>query len=472
MSHNSLRKKLLLWLSVPMLVLIAIDSSILYSIAKHFQRKTFDHELASTAYDVSQLIKESTDGEHKFFLNPDVRKILLSNQDDQMFYSIVDETDNVIGGDQVLQWVPPRGTDKPAVYFGHAEIGGKMTRVAVLRTDMQTTSGPQRVYVQVAETLKKRERLERQILLGIVVPQLILLLAAAALLWFGIYRGLMPLSELNNAVTRRSHRDLSPVQLSKTPDEVHVLVNSINSLMSQLEDVLASQNRFIADAAHQLRTPLAGMQAQLELAQDETDPAELQVTLSRISISMQRLVHMVNQLLRLACSQPEANRRMEMKPLDLNWLAQQATISMVPAAYKKEIDLGFEGPDHAVNIEGEAQRLNELLNNLIDNALRYTQAGGKVTVKMQADERAATLCVEDNGPGIPPEEHERVFERFHRIMGNQQEGSGLGLAIVKEIAQIHHAVVSIETAHGESGTRICVRFPLLQPGPLQSGTSI
>lgn len=461
MANHSLRKKLLLWLLLPLLCLIAIDSSILYRIAMHFQRKAFDHALNDTAYDISQLINESKDSGKRFQLRPEVRKMILSDQYDQMYYSIIDTSGNVIGGDQELKPMPALHQNKSPAYFTFGKIGQNLIRVAVISSNVKTEAGSQNVYIQVAETLNKRNRLAEQILIGIIVPQVILLLTAAALLWFGIGRGLMPLWDLHAAVSRRSHRDLSPVQMTDIPDEVRALVDSVNFLMKQLQHALESQNRFIADAAHQLRTPLAGMLAQVELAQHEADPVELQACLTRVASSMERLAHLVNQLLRLAHSQPEAIHNIQFCATDLSRLAQQTTMEMVPAAYQKDIDLGFEGLAGKVMIEGEPQRLKELLFNLIDNAIRYTQHGGKVTVSVTSPDNRARLSVEDNGLGIPPEERDKVFERFHRVIGTQQEGSGLGLAIVMEIAQIHHAEVTLDVPESGIGTRVSVLFDLL-----------
>jgi len=228
--------------------------------------------------------------------------------------------------------------------------------------------------------------------------------------------------------------------------------------MQQLKNVLESQNRFIADAAHQLRTPLAGMQAQLELAQDENDPQELQKSLAKTGRSIERLSHLVNQLLMLARNQPEVMRTLEMHAVNLDQLAQEVTMDMVPTALLKSIDLGFDSQHQALWVNGDALRLKEMLYNLIDNAIRYSQQGAKVTVAVTSADNQVVLKVIDNGPGIPLDEREKVFERFHRVIGSQQEGSGLGLAIVMEIAQIHHAEVSLTESQKGKGVCISIQF--------------
>jgi two-component system sensor histidine kinase TctE len=384
--------------------------------------------------------------------------VILSDQYDHVYYSIIDDEGNILGGDRDLQLIQPQSRSESSTYFSFAKIHGELIRVATTSANIKMDKDVEHVRIQVAETLNKRNRLASQILIGIIVPQLVLVLATAGLLWFGIGRGLLPLWELNTALTRRSPRDLSPVRLPDIPDEVKALVDSVNLLMQQLQNVLESQNRFVADAAHQLRTPLAGMQAQLELVNEETDPQEVQAGLARIASSLERLSHLVNQLLMLARNQPEVTRSINMSYIDLNQLAQDATTDMVPTALMKDIDLGFEGLPDGVMIEAEPQRLKELMYNLIDNAIRYTQHGGKVTVSTGLNDRHARLSVEDNGPGIPAEEQAKVFERFHRVIGTGQDGSGLGLAIVWEIAQLHNASVTASQPASGKGTIMSVFF--------------
>jgi two-component system sensor histidine kinase TctE len=228
--------------------------------------------------------------------------------------------------------------------------------------------------------------------------------------------------------------------------------------MRQLESVLSAQNRFIADAAHQLRTPLAGAQAQLELALLESNPEQHQQLLERVSESMDRLSHTITQLLSLARNQQDATHNVVMSPVNLNQIAQEVTTDMVPTAIKKGLDLGFEADTQNMMILGETKRLKEMLYNLVDNALLYTPAGGKVTVKIQREAGEIVLSVIDNGPGIPKDEREKVFERFHRIMGSGHEGSGLGLAIVMEIVQLHQANIEIIDEPLKKGLNIQVSF--------------
>lgn len=454
----SIRRQLLKWLLVPMLVFILVDSTILHNIAIQFLRNAFDHALYDTAYDISQLISEREEDTAYLTLKPEERRMLLFDQIDEMYFSIINQAGQVIGGDADLHYVPPQPLQESGIYYFDSVINGKQVRVASIPATLNSPYGPLQTRIQVAETLNKREHLGNQILVGIIAPQLLLLVAAAVLMWLGIGRGVRPLWDLQAALMQRSPKDLRGVQLTNIPEEVRALVDSINQLMHQLQAVLESQNRFIADAAHQLRTPLAGIMAQTELAQHETNPETLQKSLQQIAFSAERLVHMVNQLLILARNQPEVMRGMEFHSINLKALARHVTSDMVAMALKGRIDLGFEAPDEDVVVEGDATSLEEMLYNLIDNAIRYTPPGGKVTVIVKPESTQTVLSVEDNGSGIPQQEQGKVFERFHRVTGTLQHGSGLGLAIVEEIATAHNAGIQLESAEG-AGTLIKISFP-------------
>jgi two-component system sensor histidine kinase TctE len=314
------------------------------------------------------------------------------------------------------------------------------------------------VYIQVAETLNKRQALASNVLIDIIVPQVLLVLFTIGIIWFGVERGLQPLFDLQSAVSKRSYLDLSAIEMPNVPTEVMILVNSVNSLMRQLNGVLNAQNRFIADAAHQLRTPLAGAQAQLELALLENDSVQHQQLLARVSTSMERLSHTITQLLSLARNQQDASKNIVMSPVNLYQIAQEVTSDMVPTAIKKGLTMGFKADSQNTMVLGDSKRLKEMLYNLIDNAVLYTPAGGKVTVKIHREAGEIVLSVIDNGPGIPKAEREKVFERFHRVIGNGQEGSGLGLALVMEIAQLHQANVEIIDEPRKKGLNIQVSF--------------
>ncbi|HYK14142.1 MAG TPA: ATP-binding protein, partial [Burkholderiales bacterium] len=315
--------------------------------------------------------------------------------------------------------------------------------------------------VLVAETLNKRRTLANEVLLGMLLPEFLLIALVGALVWFGIERGLRPLATLQAEISSRSHRDLSPLPEQNAPGEVRALIRAMNELLARLAFALSAQQRFIADAAHQLRTPLAGIKTQAELALRQQKLDEVQHTLQQLNTATGQTTHLVNQLLSLARAEPGAARTQAMQKLDLTALARDTATEWVPRALERDIDLGVEeAADGATTalIEADALFIREMLGNLLDNAIRYTQAGGRVTVRVGNVGEQVLLTVEDNGPGVPPDEHERVFERFHRVLGTGAEGCGLGLAIVREIAQGHNADVRLTAgAHGV-GTLVTITF--------------
>ena len=329
-----------------------------------------------------------------------------------------------------------------------------------------------------------------------ILPQLVVLPLGVLLVWLALARGIAPLNEVQQRIRLRDSADLSPLDERGVPEEVSALVRSINDLLARLDQSIGTQKRFLADAAHQLKTPLAGLRTQAELAQREIDagsvaPQQLKTSLQQISLASQRAAHMVDQLLAMARAESrELAARVE--DVDLNRLATETVRDFVPRALDLGIDLGYESPAApaprgAASVRGHPVLLGELLRNLVDNALLYTPGGGRVTVRVQADPGAGAvvLQVEDSGPGIAPDERERVFQPFYRSLGTQVDGSGLGLAIVGEIARQHGAAVVLDDAvprpadgtapAGGPGARFTLRFAGLDParrteaGPAAAG---
>jgi len=456
--YSSLRKKLLRVLVPPLLILILLVSSILFRFAIVEQRDAFDNALYDSAYSIYQLLEKSEGSIEDLSIPKSEKQFILNDQSDVIFYNVVDTNGNVLNGETDPGLMPILNPHTSTPNFRNGTVQHLKVRIVSTLVSIQKNDKKLPVYIQVAETLNKREALASHVLIDIIVPQLLLLLCTFGIIWFGVERGLQPLFDLQAAVSKRSYLDLSEIDMPDVPTEVMILVNSVNTLMKQLEGVLNAQNRFIADAAHQLRTPLAGAQAQLELALEESDHEQHKILLERVNASMERLSHTISQLLSLARNQQDASHSMALSQLNLNQIAQEVTTDMVPSAIKKDIDLGFEASELSAMILGDSKRLKEMLYNLIDNALLYTPRGGKVTVNVKREAGEIVLSVDDNGPGIPKEEREKVFERFHRIMGTGQEGSGLGLAIVMEIAQLHQANVEISDEPMKKGLNIQVSF--------------
>jgi two-component system sensor histidine kinase TctE len=285
--------------------------------------------------------------------------------------------------------------------------------------------------------------------------------------WLGLTRGIEPLNELTESIRRRKPDDLAPIDEASAPDEVRPLLGAFNDLMARLDASLKAQQRFVADAAHQMRTPLAGLRMQAEIAMRQRDPVNLQHAMRQIVTSADRASHLINQMLALARADTDSPPALQ--PLDLDALARDVAREWVPRAREKDIDLGFEAADAPAWVEADAVLLSELLNNLVDNAIRYSRAGARVTIRVHAGDDV-TLEVEDTGIGIDQADRELVFERFYRVLGTEVEGSGLGLPIVRGIAHLHRASVALAPNPKERGTVARVVFPRAEPGapPLRS----
>ena len=304
--------------------------------------------------------------------------------------------------------------------------------------------------VQVGETLHKRNRLVGEILVAELVPTLLIALGSVALAWLGVARGLIPLEQLRSELLNRAPRDLRPLENAAVPAEMAPMVNAFNQLLDHLRDANTMQQRFLANAAHQLRTPLAGLQMHLELLFRRDLPADLRSELERMHSATVRASRLANQLLALAKAEIAPDHGRDFEILDLRTIADAAARDWAPKAIARNVDLGFS-LERAV-ILGDSLLLPELIDNLIDNALRYTGAGGSVTVSTGCLKDVPYLSVEDNGPGIPPSERSKVRERFYRIAGTPGEGSGLGLAIVQEVVDRHGGTLEITDRREQRGT--------------------
>ena len=386
--------------------------------------------------------------------------IVRADEDDLTYFQVRDQRNAVAGGDVNLPLVDFMPEMNPTeVYFRDEHLPGLEVRVAY--TFAQVPGMPGAVLVQVAETVGKRSRLASEIIGDVLAAQFLIVPIALLFVWLGLTRGIEPLNELTEAIRRRKPADLSPLDEREAPEEVRPLIRSFNELMARLDASHQAQERFVADAAHQMRTPLAGLKMQAEIALRQRDPLGIQHSMRQIVTSADRASHLINQLLALARADADAP---PFATLDLDALAREATRDWVQRARAKDIDLGFEPAPAPVWIEGNGLLLREALNNLLDNAVAYTRPGGRATVRVVAGERA-TLEVEDNGIGIDEADRERVFERFFRVLGTEADGSGLGLPIVRGIAQLHRASIELLPNPRECGTIARMGFPRVEAAP-------
>jgi two-component system, OmpR family, sensor kinase len=334
---------------------------------------------------------------------------------------------------------------------------------------VDTPEGPWRVYthrehgvaVQVAQPMGMREQLAARAAWRAILPFMLLLPLLAILVWFAVTRGLQPLRTVAAAVKARSPASLEPLPDAQVPDELKPLVDALNDLLPRLSRALETQRAFVADAAHELRTPLTALRLQLQLAQRAQSAAERTDALAHLRHGLDRATHVVEQLLTLAREEPSSVRR-DRADVDLSALASEVVGAHAPFAEARSIDLGLARRESDVVVHGEAAALRTLLSNLIDNALRYTPPGGRADVSVYRSEDGAVAEIVDTGPGIPPRERTRVFDRFYRRSGSDAPGSGLGLAIVKSIAERHGARVTLGEGPAGRGLRVRVVFALRQ----------
>lgn len=438
-----------------MLTVMVAAGGLSYFQALRESNVTHDRWLYDSARSLARQVKADRNGV-SLDLPRAALEMLEWDEFDKIYYRVSSARQGVMLGHRDLP--APPAEDASTQFFDTVYRSQPLRAVVVRLRDLPDGDS---VTVEVAETLKKRRAHAESILLAVLLPQIVLILLVWALLYLGVKRGLKPLGELEEAVHARSPGDMTPLPNAEVPAEVRPLTEAINALLLRLESALDAQQRFITDAAHQLRTPLAALKVQLQRALREQDAAARETALAQVLQSTERSVHLSKQLLLLARAEPGAERALNMETLDLRQLAQEAGGPWALRAAQQGMDLGLEAGDAPALVRGDALLLGELINNLLDNALRYAGKDARITLRVaggEGPEHAPQLIVEDNGPGIPEAERDTVFERFHRASGSPGDGSGLGLAIVREIARVHGADVGLQAPEG-GGARFCVRFP-------------
>ncbi len=469
--QRSLFGEILDWMLTPLLLLWPVSLALTWLVAQGLANKPFDRALEYNAHALAQLVTVQ-DGRAQFNLPQPAGEILRADESDIVYYQVLGPQGEYLSGERDLPRPQSPEDDRPLsglVRLRDAELRGIEIRVAAIWVRLPMPGAPAAL-VQVAETREKRSVLATEIIKGVMLPQFVILPLAVLLVWLALARGIQPLHRLEERIRARDPDDLSPLDHRAVPLEVAPLVDSVNDLLRRLQDSLATQKRFLADAAHQLKTPLAGLRMQADLAQREnTSTEELKRSLQQIGRASVRATHTVNQLLALARAEA-GGAVLARQPVDLARLVREAVRDSVPRALEKSIDLGYEGAqpaDAGVWVDGNPTLLKELARNLLDNAIAYTPSSserpGVVTARVLADPfgHVVLLQVEDSGPGVPEAERELVFRPFYRALGTDADGSGLGLPIVLEIARQHAAEVRLDDAHpGQNPPGACfsVRF--------------
>jgi two-component system sensor histidine kinase TctE len=449
-TERRIRTLLLGWLLVPLALVLGASAVASYTTALRIATEAYDRALLDPALAIAQRLS-AADGSVELDLSPAALEALRVDSVDRVYFAVTSRGRLVAG--QADLPAPHEEPAEGAPVFYDGTVRGEPVRLAAMAAPF--TDGA--ALIVVAETLVKRERLVRQLLASSALPELAFFAVALAVVWYGVGRGLAPLEDLRAELAGRAPRDLGPVAEDRAPVEVRPLVQALNDLLRRLGESIDAQQRFVADAAHQLRTPLAALQAQVDAARREPMPPELAATVDSLHAAARRAAHLSQQLLTLAAVEPSAERPFAPEPTDLAAVTQARVADWVARADTKAIDLGFDL--ETAPVAGEPGLLGELAANLVENALHYTPRGGEVTLRTGRRNGCAFLEVEDSGPGIPAAERERVFERFHRVKGTSGEGTGLGLAIVREIAHRHGATVELGAPASRAGTVIAVSFP-------------
>jgi two-component system sensor histidine kinase TctE len=467
--QRSLFGEILDWMLTPLLLLWPVSLALTWLVAQGIAGRPFDRALEYNVQALAQLFTVQNQ-RVAFNLPQPARELLRADDSDLVYYQVLGPRGDFLSGERDF----PQPTEQEAhvpgdVHLRNDEMRGLDVRVAYTWIHVEG-AGTAPCLIQVAETREKRSVLATEIIKGVMLPQFVILPVAVLLVWLALVRGIKPLSELEERIRARKPDDLSPLDDKAVPLEVAPLVQSVNDLLDRLKVSIATQKRFLADAAHQLKTPLAGLRMQADLAQREAfNEEELKRSLKQIGRSSMRATHTVNQLLALARAEG-GGQALALQPCDLASIVTDAVQDSLPRALDRRIDLGYDGPEpgaDGVQLEGNPTLLKELVGNVLDNAINYTPSSadnpGVITARVLADpfSRALVLQVEDSGPGIPEAERDLVFQPFYRALGTNVDGSGLGLPIVREIARQHGAEVMIDDAHPghvPPGTRVTVRF--------------
>ncbi|MGE4239914.1 ATP-binding protein [Ramlibacter sp.] len=454
---TGLRRRLLVMLIAPLILLAFASAWSNYRSTENVAAQQDLRLLGLVPLLADSVIGEGLRGDAVLLLVAPPVEEFMKDRPGYSAYAILDADGKVMHGESWLAGqVPP--TREAELHS--EERGG--TRWRIVSQRQQTVLG-ELIFV-VADGSDPRQQWVRAILIKVLLPNLILIAAAAFAVRWAVQLALRPLMTLRGAVERRSPRDLSPIDVQGTPVEVRPLVQSLNRLFALVEAQAEGHRRFVADAAHQLRTPLAGLQAQVEAwgqaaqARSADDFLPLPVDqVQKLRAATRRTSQLANQLLALSRADVGSMEGQPMQPIELKTLCEATLETFLDAASAKQIDLGLDA--EPARVMGHEWLLRELLANLADNAVRYTPAGGTVTIRCGRHDGDAFIEVEDDGPGVPAGERSRILERFYRLQGTGGEGTGLGLAIADEIARVHHGQLLLSEGHGGRGLRVRAKFP-------------
>jgi two-component system sensor histidine kinase TctE len=459
---NSLRMRLLWWLLLPLALYVFVTGKAEYDNARRTADLVQDNQLISSARMIAGEV-EWADGILRVDVPPAALEVFVSPYRDQVFYSVTVDEGRLLAGIPDFPQRAPRSPESADHY--DAQLHGQPVRAAGLVRLMYDNGMTHRVRVTVGKTVRSRDAMAEQLWQPQLVRQIEMVVLAVALVCIGLTFELRPLMKVKDDVADRDPMQLEPIRVERLHTELRPIVEAINQCIARLGVQVAAQRRFIADAAHQLRTPLTLLGTQLQFArqQDGLNPA-LDEALAAMHRSNGSMVGLTNKLLLLAQAEAADNSQLAVDVVDLVPLAMEVVEDLALLAQARDIDLGAElkGPALAVGHRG---LLQALIANLVENAIRYTGRGGHVTVAVGAAAGIVTVAVLDDGPGIPAESRSRVFEPFFRASADT-EGTGLGLAIVREIADAHHGEIVLKPGEGGKGVHVSVSFPCAATEPV------
>ena len=456
MRELSIRRNLIKRTALALAVIGVAGAAAAYALGYRYANLAYDLALLD---DVETLADQVSLHDEKLQVNlpPAAQKWLLANEGERVIWQVIDlnngevvDSNGTLGG-----WHIKEGSSGDS-HYRNATVGNTKFRVAYIRKVVDPTDHP--VLIEIGETLGKRVRMASNILAATLAVMIAMVVMAATLIWSGVLKALMPLRELELEAEKRSSTNLTPLESALAPEEVRGLIHSINSMMQRLTHSIETQRRFTANAAHQLRTPLAGLKLQAQIVLKRTLDDVTRQHLLEIEREAERAAHLIDQLLTLSKAESD-DLLLISTPVDLAKVSLNIIERHLSQATAKGIDLGYEGRREGVLVEGNEVLLAEMLSNLVDNAIRYTGRNGKVTLATEIMANEVRISVTDSGPGISEIERNKVFLRLYRSDSSQQPGgAGLGLAIVKEIANRYGARVDVKSIIGQ-GSCFQVCFP-------------
>lgn len=455
---HSLYRLLLSRLLVFLVPLALIALLVSYKATLHYTNEAFDRSLARRVFALADQV-EVLGGKVLLDLAKSAHNILEFDPTDILYYRVIGPNGEHLSGTLELPFpasIKQHGDASQPIFFD-TDVAGKKVRVAAYALSLKGTSANGRVLILAGETTDKRTKLADDVLMTVFLPMIAVIGLMIYAVSLALNMSLKPINAIREAMASRGTHDLDPIEIKKLPMEIEPLLKEMNRLMSDLRTLHDSRQRFLADSAHQLRTPLASMRAQTELAIRSVQDEGSREALTSLLNSLDRQSRLVNQLLALSRAE-NALADPVMNQIRLDESARAVAAEWVPRALGLGIEIGFESPDGEVKMLGNDLAIMEALANLLDNALRYCRSGDQVTVRVESKDGRACLAVSDTGPGVPREALPRLFQRFYRVPGSQAEGCGLGLAIVRQVAMAYGGESQAKNIP-EGGLEVRMCFP-------------